>query len=162
MTEDNIKNFYNSDIFQSIKKTNKQNWIFLEDFSSFDYDGTKIYLQIDFATKEEGKISIFDWKTGQQRDDAKIGLQLSSYSFYVLQKWNLSPEKIEVKVYNVNLDKLDSFTITNEIINKTKEYIKSSISGMKSRFLSQFKLLSEHLSRLIVETVPQFFLTTET
>lgn len=135
--EDNIKNFYNSDILQLIKKTNTKNWIFLEDFLSFDYDGTKIYLQIDFAMKEEGKISIFDWKTGQERDDAKIGLQLSSYSFYVLQKWNLSPEKIEVKVYNINLDKLDSFNITNEIINKTKEYIQSSISGMKSLLTDQ-------------------------
>jgi len=127
-----LENFFNSDILQNIKKKDKTDWIFLEDFLSYNYENTKIFLQMDFAMKEGKQIRIFDWKTGQERVDKKINLQLSSYAFYVLQKWEINPENIKVELFNVNLDKSDSFIVTNEIIDTITKYIQTSIFDMKS------------------------------
>ena len=82
--------------------------------------------------KENEQIRIFDWKTGQERADKKVNLQLSSYAFYVLQKWDINPENIKVELFNVNLDKSDCFIVTDEIIETTKKYIQTSILHMKS------------------------------
>jgi len=130
--EECVRNFYNSDLFRYIKSINKNDWIFLEDFLTFSFEGTKVYLSIDFAIKEKDRIVLFDWKTGQQRDIEDIKTQLYCYALYVLQKWNLPANKIGVKIYNARIDKEDTFEITPNIIDETKNYIKDSISNMQA------------------------------
>lgn len=130
--EDCIINFYNSDTFRHIKSIGPENWTFLEDFLSFDFEGTKIYLKIDFAVKHDDGIILYDWKTGKDREDKNIDMQLACYALFVMQQWELSPEKIMTKLFNVAIDKEDTFPITQDIINNTKEYIRNSIQEMKS------------------------------
>jgi len=127
-----VRNFYNSDVFKYIKNVDPEKWVFLEDFLNFDFEGTKVYLKIDFAIKNGNKIILFDWKTGQERQTEDIELQLSCYALYVLQKWGLTPDNISVKICNLRLDKEDSFSITNETIDNIKNYIRNSLSEMKS------------------------------
>ena len=127
-----IVNFYNSDTFKQIKTINPSDWVFLEDFLNFDFEGTKVHLMIDFAIKQEDSIVLYDWKTGKEREDKSIDMQLSSYALYVLQKWSLPPEKVAAKVYNAAIDKEDSFQITGDIIEDTKNYMRQSIQKMKS------------------------------
>lgn len=127
-----VRNFYNSDIFKHIKNKDTKDWIFLEDFLSFLFEGTKVYLNIDFAIKENDKIILFDWKTGQQRESENIDIQLACYVYYVLQKWELPPNKILVRIYNVRIDKEDVFKISSEIIGQIKKYMLDSIKNMKS------------------------------
>ena len=125
-------NFYNSDTLKEIKNEGIDKWLFLEDFLSFNFEGTKVYLSIDFAIKNgDNQVVLYDWKTGKERD-VEMDIQMACYALYVLQKWNLSPEKIIIKKFNVALDKEDEFKITGEEIENIKEYMRKSISNMKN------------------------------
>ena len=127
-----IMNFYNSDILNDIKNVDINNWIFLEDFLSFDFEGTKVYLCIDFAIKnDENKIILYDWKTGKERY-VEMDIQLACYALYVMEKFNLKPEEIIVKKYNVSLDKEDQFNIDQKTIEEIKIYMRKSIDKMKN------------------------------
>lgn len=47
-----LRNFFNSDIFMDIRNTPIEDWVTLEDFLSFEFNGTRVYLSIDFAMKK--------------------------------------------------------------------------------------------------------------
>ncbi len=125
-----VTNFFNSDIFMEIRRTKLEDWVTLEDFLSFDFQGTKIYLSIDFAMKVGDKIILFDWKTGEERL-ASFDLQLTLYSLYVIKKFGISTDKIETRIFNLTIDKIDNFIIDDEKIDEIKRYMQESISKMK-------------------------------
>jgi len=113
-----------------IRRTKLEDWVTLEDFLSFDFQGTKIYLSIDFAMKVGDKIILFDWKTGEERL-ASFDLQLTLYSLYVIKKFGISTDKIETRIFNLTIDKIDNFIIDDEKIDEIKRYMQESISKMK-------------------------------
>jgi len=127
-----MMNFYNSDTLKEIKKQNIKNWLFLEDFLFFDFEGTKVYLNIDFAIKDaNNNIILYDWKTGKDRN-VEMDVQLACYALYVLQKWNLNPDRIIIKKFNVALDKEDEFKVTSQMIEDIKNHMRRSINEMKN------------------------------
>lgn len=128
-------NFYNSDIFIEIRNTPLENWLLLEDFLSFDFEGNIFYLSIDFAMKKEDKIILYDWKTGKERT-AEFDLQLMLYSLYVQEKFKISSDKIIARVFNLALNKVDDFVVDNEKLGKAKEYAKKSMDEMKSLLIN--------------------------
>lgn len=104
---------------------------FLEDFLSFDFEGTEVFLSIDFAIKEGNNIVLYDWKTGRERD-VETEIQLACYALFVLDKWNILPENIIARIYNLSIDKEDEFRIDAEKIDNIKKHIRESILNMKS------------------------------
>lgn len=142
LAEKCIINFYNSDTYRKIKSTPKENWVFLEDFLNFDFEGTKIYLSIDFAIKEGNKIILYDWKTGRERD-SEMDIQLASYALFVSQKWDIQPENIITKIYNLAIDKEDGFLINSEVIEKIKDYMRKSIKEMQDLLKDKEKNVAE-------------------
>lgn len=125
-----IANFYNSDVFMEIRQVPVEDWILLEDFLKFNYNGDTIYLSIDFALRKDGKIILYDWKTGKERF-ADFDLQLSLYSMYVAEKFDIDPENIIAKIYNVSIDKEDEFVINERKVEEIKKYMEKSIGSMK-------------------------------
>ncbi len=125
-----IINFYNSDIAIEIKKAPTEDWITLEDFLSFNFEENKIFLSIDFAIKKGDEIILYDWKTGKERF-ADYKLQLACYSLYISKKFDISPTKIKAKIFNLAIDKEDTFEITEKVLEEMKDYIRESIKKMK-------------------------------
>jgi len=123
-------NFFNSDIFMEIRRTPVEDWITLEDFLSFDFSGDKVYLSIDFAMRKGDKVILYDWKTGGERK-SDYELQLGLYALYVSEKFNISPEDIEAKMFYLAIDKVDSFDIDKEKLEEVRGYVKGSILDMK-------------------------------
>ncbi len=126
-----ITNFYNSNVYQKIKNTPTNQWVLLEDFLDFNFENTKIFLRIDFAVKENEKITLYDWKTGKDRNkDMKV--QLACYALYALNEWDIEPKDITIKKYNVAMDKEKESEIDHNTIENIKEYIRTSIKEMKN------------------------------
>jgi CRISPR/Cas system-associated exonuclease Cas4 (RecB family) len=125
-----LRNFYNSDIFMEIRRTRVEDWVTLEDFLSFEFEGTKVYLSIDFAMKVGEKIVLFDWKTGQERK-ADYEMQLSLYALYVCDKFGIKPEDMEAKMFYLLFDKVDSFGIDEARLEDAREYLRASVLEMK-------------------------------
>lgn len=130
-SESCLINFFNSDTFIEIKNTPLSDWISLEEFLSFDLEGNKIFLSMDFAMKKDDKIIIYDWKTGKERS-SEFDLQLTCYALYLSEKLKVSPENITTKIFNLSINKEDTFEINIEKLNEMKDYIKKSANKMKS------------------------------
>jgi len=133
LAEDAITKFYNSDTLQRIQEISSKNWVYPEEYSHFDFEGTKVNVQLDFAIKESDSGTIYDWKTGKETsNDVAMKIQLPCYALYASQKWKLPPDKIIVKIYNPRLEKEETFAITEEAINGIKQYMRNSIAEMKA------------------------------
>jgi hypothetical protein len=132
-----VTNFFNSDIFMEIRRSDVSDWVTLEDFLSFDFEGVKVYLSIDFAMKVGDRVILYDWKTGKERlSDYK--LQLSLYALYVAEKLGVSPEKIEAKMFYLGIGeegKVDSFDVDSEILEEMRDYVRASVLEMKKLLL---------------------------
>ena len=128
-----LKNFYNSDIFMEIRRVPVEDWIALEDFLSFEFEGTQVYLSIDFAVRVNGRIILFDWKTGKDwKSDYE--LQLGLYALYVSEKLGIPADKITAKMFYLALGaegKVDSFEVSSEWLEEVRQVLRESILEMK-------------------------------
>ncbi|MCK4649853.1 PD-(D/E)XK nuclease family protein [Candidatus Pacearchaeota archaeon] len=128
-----LTNFFNSDIFMEIRQTPVEDWITLEDFLSFDFEGTQVYLSIDFAMRVGNKVILYDWKTGGERK-ADYELQLGLYALYVAEKFGIPAENITAKMFYLGLGtegKVDSFEVDSERLEEVRQVLRESVLGMK-------------------------------
>jgi len=125
-----LTNFYNSDTFIEIKNSLISDWIYLEDFLSFNFEGNKIFLSMDFAMKKDDKVLIYDWKTGKERS-SEFDLQLTCYALYISEKLGISPEKINAKIFNLSINKEDTFEINGDKLIEMKNYIRENVDKME-------------------------------
>jgi|APSaa5957512622_1039677.scaffolds.fasta_scaffold00224_41 hypothetical protein len=128
-----LRNFYNSDIFMEIRRTPVEDWVTLEDFLSFDFESTRVYLSIDFAMRKGDKVILYDWKTGKERK-SDYELQMGLYSLYVADKLGIPTENITAKMFYLGIGdegKVDSFEVDSERLEFVREYLRGSILEMK-------------------------------
>ncbi len=125
-----LTNFFNSDIFMEIRRTPVEDWITLEDFLSFDFSGVNVYLSIDFAMKKNGKVVLYDWKTGAERK-SDYELQLGLYALYVSEKLGVPAENIEAKMFYLAIDKVDSFNVDTGRLSEVRDHMRGSILEMR-------------------------------
>ena len=126
-----LRNFYASDIYDGLKSHRKEDWLEVEEFSSFDLDHTTINLVIDCAIKEGEGIYIYDWKTGKSLSE-DLSIQLGCYALYALAKWNISPESLSVIEYNLSIDRSNWFSVSQEEMKGMQGYINGSVKDMQS------------------------------
>lgn len=138
-----LRNFYDSEIFSMLKELPSENWLEVEDFSSFDLNGRKVWAVIDcsFRTDDDGVV-IIDWKTG--RNTSKdLSLQLSCYAMYGMEKWGVKPEKIKLIEHSLLSNQSADFSVTRGEISDTKTYIQGSIADMESLLVDVEKNVSK-------------------
>ncbi len=126
-----LRNFYNSEIFAMLKGLPPQDVLEIEDFSSFYFDGTKIWAVIDCSFRTAEGITIIDWKTGRG-SNSEISLQLACYAMYAVKKWGVKPENVKLMEYNLLADEGAEFFVTPGRIENVKAYIRGSIIDMQS------------------------------
>jgi len=126
-----LKNFYASDIYDGLKSHPKDEWLEVEEFSSFHLDNTRINLAIDCAIKEGDEVYLYDWKTGESLSE-DLSVQLACYALYAMEKWQVHPESLRIIEYNLSFDKSNWFSITHGEVDNIKGYIGGSIKDMQS------------------------------
>ena len=126
-----LRNFYASDIYDGLKSHPRNDWLEVEEFSSFHLDDIRINLAIDCAIKEGDDILLYDWKTGKSMSE-DLSIQLCCYALYAMEKWDVHPESLRIIEYNLSFDKSNWFSITHGEVEDIKGYIRGSIKDMQS------------------------------
>ncbi len=91
--EGSLRSFYQSPTLERIRSTPRDRWLSVDELDSWDFEGTKIWVAVDFAYRDaEDRIQVLDWKTGKERgvDHTQVGI----YSMYAQRKWSVSPEQV--------------------------------------------------------------------
>ncbi len=129
-----LRNFYASDIYDGLKSHPKDQWLEVEEFSSFHMDHIRTHLVIDCAIWERDDIYIYDWKTGKSLSE-DLPIQLCCYALYAMEKWHVPPGSVKVIEYNLAFNKSNWFSITQGEVQDIKGYIRGSIKDMQSLLL---------------------------
>lgn len=124
-----VRNFYASEIFQRIRALPRESWLELEERSSFDLDGLKVYVQLDFAFREDSRIVIYDWKTGRA-DSGRNDLQLACYVLYAAQKWQVAPAQVTAVEFNLPSNQERRHEVDEGKLQSVKEHIRESAEEM--------------------------------
>ncbi len=128
-----IKNFYESKLFQEIKKTNPQTWLLREKshFPHFYFEGTKVYCMYDLAIPGQGSLTVYDWTIGKELEEEEEVDRKNMLVEYFSKKRRLNYDEIHIKKIYLKNNLIETTTLTLEDINKTENYIRKSISEIK-------------------------------
>ena len=91
--EGSLRGFYASDTLRQIREAPRERWLTVDELDSWVFEGTKIWVAIDFAYRDEaGRVQVLDWKTGKERgvDHVQVGI----YALYAQRKWEAPLEDV--------------------------------------------------------------------
>ncbi len=135
-----LKNFYGSALFKELTEDDKKSWLVIEDLEEFEFEGARIYVKLDFARLKNGKIEIFDWKTGKTGNEAAT-IQIGAYVMYAMRKWNVPFSDVRAFLFNLT-DKSpvpNEQTVDEALIQSTTAAISESIHGMRGLLADPLK-----------------------
>ena len=93
VVEGGLRSFYGSATFEEIRRTPRERWLTVDELDSWDFEGTKIWVAVDFAYRgEDGRVRVLDWKTGKEREVDHV--QVGVYALYAQQKWTVPAEGV--------------------------------------------------------------------
>lgn len=95
-----IRNFFSSDTFEQIHKSDVKEWLAIEGdlqeqesmADSFEMGDLTVWLKLDAAYRSsDGTVHIVDWKTGKGDPNFR---QLYCYGYYAWKKWDVDPSNL--------------------------------------------------------------------
>jgi len=124
-----IRNFYKSGLLEKFSKSSAENFLSIDELDSFDFEGTKVFAIPDFAVRDGKEYLLYDWKTGKRSE--KDILQLSCYSLYAMDKWQVSEDQIKIIPAYLAQDEFLPLPVEAIASEQVKGYIRQSIEGMR-------------------------------
>jgi len=123
--------FFNSKVYEDIFQFSADQWLEVEEFSSFYDQGFKIYSVFDFACRKNEEVFIYDWKTGKE-DHSQHKLQLACYGKFAALKWDLNPDQIQLREFNLSNGNMHELSLEEFNLDDIHKYILDSIENMLS------------------------------
>ncbi len=93
VVEGSLRAFYASEVLDEIRRTRREDWLIVDELDSWEFEGTKIWVAVDFALRgSDGRVHLLDWKTGKERgvDHTQVGI----YALYARQKWGIPADGV--------------------------------------------------------------------
>jgi hypothetical protein len=88
-----LRAFYASEVLEEIRRVPREDWLVVDELDSWDFEGTKIWVAVDFAYRDrDGRVHVVDWKTGRERGVDRV--QVGVYALYARGKWGVAPDSV--------------------------------------------------------------------
>ncbi len=131
-SSDCLRNFYRSHFFGELVVDDKASWAVIEDLEDFTFDGAKVFVKLDFARMKDGKVEIYDWKTGKN-DPSAATVQMGAYAIYAMGKWKLPVTHVRAFLVNLSTPFAvpEEQKIDAELIARAEAVMRESIAGMR-------------------------------
>ncbi len=123
-------NFANIVFPNTIKPIPIKNWRLIETMQKFDFEGSLVYVKIDFAYEDDEGLKVVDWKTGKS-EDVDNEIQLDCYGMFSKEYFKIPTERVQTVECNVNVVKSTVRPMIEAKIDFAKHYIRNSIAAMK-------------------------------
>jgi hypothetical protein len=93
VVDGSVRAFYASETLERIRSTPRDRWLTVDELDAWDFEGTKIWVAIDFAYRDgDGRVQILDWKTGKERGVDHT--QIAIYALYAQRKWGVAADGV--------------------------------------------------------------------
>lgn len=124
-----VRNFLASELWQEIQTLPEEAILAVEQRTHFILDGLKVWAVPDLVIRRNGRIAIYDWKTGAS-DPAEHRTQVGVYVLLGLESWTAAPEEISAVVYNPVQDEQEENVFTADEVETLREFIRDSADEM--------------------------------
>lgn len=126
---DSVRGFYDSDSYRFIKSISPREWLTKEEIDAFEFEGTRVWVKIDFAARRGKKIYVYDWKTGREVSEDET--QLAVYGLYAMDRWAIDLDNL--RLFDIYLKKQlpVKVKLNESIVSGAQEVISRSIQEMK-------------------------------
>jgi hypothetical protein len=125
-----LRVFLRSDVFARLAGAPGQ-WLELEHLQRFDLEGTPVWVQLDFAFREEGGVAVYDWKTGRA-DTPATHEQLAVYALYAAAKWGVSADAVRCVEFNLARNECFEWRPDAAALESARARILASIGEMRA------------------------------
>lgn len=137
-----LETFLDSETLRQIQEVPTEHWLESEELSHFIFEGTKVYVVLDFSYRDGDEIVIYDWKTGKRGEEAGE-VQLACYALYASGKWDVPADKIRTVEFNLPNNKLIEHHLGGVDTDQVETYIRNSIGQMQALLLDEKKNVAE-------------------
>ncbi len=125
--------FYASEAFGRIRETPRDRWLGVDELDSWTFEGTKVWVAVDFAFKdEEGVVHVIDWKTGRERevDHTQVGI----YALYAQEKWGAPLDGVAGELVYLSTPTGERVTVSADpaSLDGCKDEMRRSIGAMRA------------------------------
>lgn len=124
-----VSAFYQSTVLRDLLDVPRDRWLELEELASFNVDGLKVWVQLDFAHRRDDRIHIFDWKTGKSDTEATRD-QLALYVLYAATRWKTDPAHVTAVEFNLNSGELFERTAEPDLLETARQRVRDSAAAM--------------------------------
>ncbi len=125
-----LRNFYGSEVFESLKRMDPSYFLEVEQFSSTYLDGAELRIKLDCATREGSTIVVWDWKTGRREAETGLTLQMACYAYYAKKKFRADPTQVQTRLFDLYRGRLHKETMTQRGLDEKLDYVRGSIKDM--------------------------------
>lgn len=126
---ENMRAFFDSEAFQKLQDTPTDHWLSVEELTSFMFQATKLWVALDVAVRQNGGVSVFDWKTGREREADR--LQLAVYALFASTVWGVSIPHLNLQDVYLQAGVIRPVAIDTTILDETRHVICESIAQMR-------------------------------
>jgi len=124
-------NFYASGLWDVVRKIPAERWLEIEKLSSFPLDGTKVWVKLDAAFRDEsGDVVIVDWKTGRA-PDPDHSTQVATYVLYAAEAWGAEPTRVETRLAQLAIGSTEAVRLSTRALEAAVSRIRTSIRDMR-------------------------------
>lgn len=106
-----------------------------EEFNSFRLEHTDITVKVDFLGRvPDGRLMLFDWKTGSDDLKSEYDLQMASYVLWAAQNYESHPEDICGQFVFLKNGNIKKYIFSNECLDEFKRTISDDFEIMNKTF----------------------------
>jgi len=128
--------FYGSGLWETLRKLPAERWLEIEALSSFALEGTKVFVKLDVACRDDrGRVVIVDWKTGRA-PDPDHSMQVATYALYAAETWGAEPTEVETRLAHLATGTVETVQLAERALEAARSRIRTSIRDMRQLLLS--------------------------
>lgn len=106
-----------------------------EEFDRFQVRDVAAIVKIDYTGKgQDGRVIIFDWKTGVDKADYESDLQIGAYVLWATKYYQLEPDQVESHLVYLTTGTIRSHTFSNRQLDKIADLVASDFSEMNESY----------------------------
>ena len=125
-----LRTFYESEHFAKLRATPPADFLEVERFSAIALEGVELRIKLDCATRESGRVAIWDWKTGKKESDEGLSIQMGCYALYARETYGVKLEDVVTRRFDLNRGVLYEHTPTERSLDEILAYVRGSVADM--------------------------------
>ena len=124
-----VRGFLASPLWAEIREMPDDALLSVERRAHFELDGLKVHAVPDLVVRRDGRVRIYDWKTGST-PLAEHRIQLGIYALLATDRWTADPAAIDAVACNPLTGQEESFAYTADDLDTLRDFIRDSADEM--------------------------------